>query len=1149
MAEENNENSYGDVAATASKEGSQHTFDAQAKDGPPSKSSARSSSSSSALPPVPQFPPPKTDKPRPHVCTTCMRSFARLEHLKRHERSHTKEKPFACSECTRCFARRDLLLRHQQKLHSTTTPSARPRAGRRESVAGTATAGGPGRVRKNSMASNNVSSMRPRANTLSHVDAATIGMLANTNPAFDRHFVPGHNHHHSLSGMPPGQGFGYRGMTNLHGLGLPKLETGLPLDLSGGLRTAPPYGGFGSDFPMDFSQNQGNTINPHALHMSDMNGVAMEQPFQQLFYPTNMQHGMPEDDGTFDWMARGFENQMTFAQANENAIDDSSPSAMSTNSPTNMQELSAEMQPGPGQHPHLSNAQTWQQAVANNAHMVNSPMSMDFGSTFNEMMPGHNGTISPKSLLAQSHMGLDLNLPTPPDMASLDVTAMSTAVPYNSFQLPLSRDSGTSTASTASHDSSLRQSSITTTSSDLVNENVRNTLIAGLSQSNPFSQRKYSQPLISSPLSPDSGSKTKGFNAATFPSLPDLQRYVSAYIKYYHPHLPFLHIPTLNFESSEYTMPPRFVGGQAQYGQASAAGGGSCLVLSIAAIGAVYEREMDQSRELFQWAHRFIFSYLEMRRKADMHRTQFAPRHASDSEESPLWLVQAMLLHVIYGHNCGDKTAAEVASNHCSSLVSLARDAHLARPQQGFSSRKGSSGQNGVGHPGGEMGGWTSMLNESEEVDWMEWKTTEERKRTLYAVFILSSMLVMAYNHAPALTNSEIRIDLPCDEELWAVDSSQAWQAMGGIGAVSSKSTTFATALSHLLMSSQRQRRKSMSMNMGQTQPEVELKPSTFGCLILVNALHNYIWETRQRHLGRQWTIRDTEQMHAHIEPALRAWEAAWASNPSHSLERPNPFGAGPLSADSVPLLDLAYVRLYINLGRSKEAFWQRDYNSVAEEVARSPDVTVLGEDGRGLQQRRSSMCQVDGQEQGNLEASDELMPNDMSKSQSTRRERQLRRAAFYASDSLLMSDKLGLIFEESNYRELTAQSALCAFDCAQVLSEWVTTVQERVGKYVGVLGQDEADLLQVPGILLLEDEDRQLLGKIEEFIKRTEQKLGRDVNMEQGKGGYSPRILGLTAQLLDRAAVWPVTKLMGQSLETQAVHMRDRANVSVTSA
>lgn len=67
----------------------------------------------------------RTDKPRPHVCTICTRGFARLEHLKRHERSHTNEKPFQCAACGRCFARRDLVLRHQQKLHSHMLPGIR----------------------------------------------------------------------------------------------------------------------------------------------------------------------------------------------------------------------------------------------------------------------------------------------------------------------------------------------------------------------------------------------------------------------------------------------------------------------------------------------------------------------------------------------------------------------------------------------------------------------------------------------------------------------------------------------------------------------------------------------------------------------------------------------------------------------------------------------------------------------------------------------------------------------------------------------------------------------------------------------------------------------------------------------------------------
>ncbi|KAG0667797.1 hypothetical protein C6P45_005383 [Maudiozyma exigua] len=63
----------------------------------------------------------KTDKPRPFLCPICTRGFVRQEHLKRHQRSHTRERPFLCILCGRCFARKDLVIRHQQKLHSAYT--------------------------------------------------------------------------------------------------------------------------------------------------------------------------------------------------------------------------------------------------------------------------------------------------------------------------------------------------------------------------------------------------------------------------------------------------------------------------------------------------------------------------------------------------------------------------------------------------------------------------------------------------------------------------------------------------------------------------------------------------------------------------------------------------------------------------------------------------------------------------------------------------------------------------------------------------------------------------------------------------------------------------------------------------------------------
>ncbi|OAP63014.1 hypothetical protein AYL99_02241 [Fonsecaea erecta] len=1112
--------------------------------------------------PNPSFPPPKTDKPRPHVCLVCLRSFARLEHLKRHERSHTKEKPFACPECTRCFARRDLLLRHQQKLHSSTTPSARPRAGRRESVAGVA----GGRVRKNSTASS-TTTMRPRANTVSHVDSATrrLSVLSDSVGTLGRQPTSNHNHHNSMSAIPNFQAYQYRSATgHQHALHLPKLETlGLPSDIPSGLRTAPPFGGFGAEFENAFDSDQGNTINPHALHMSNLQGLGVDSslsPFHQMFPGMTPSQAMADEDATFDWMTLGFENQMSFAQANENAIDDSSPSAMSTNSPAALNDVNMNGDPNIAamQHASVTAANMWSTSLAAHVPLLNSPMSIEMLSNFNDVVNASMGTVSPKSLLGQA-TAMDISLPTPPDFASMDASAMNSTPQLTGFQLSLPGNGPGSTTSTASLDSSLRQSSITTMSSDLVNEHIRNVLIAGLSQNTGFGQRKYSQPAISSPLSPGSNIRTKGFNANTFPSTPELQRYVSAYIKYFHPHLPFLHVPTLNFESPDYTTPIRLVSGHSQFGQASVAGGGSCLILAIAAIGALYEHEVSQSRELFECAKRLISSYLEERRKANLTKTQFGPRHSAEREDTPLWLVQAMLLNVIYGHNCGDKTAAELASNHCAALVSLARGAELAKPSQGHSGTSASGANVNVQMGGMPNNGWSSMISEIDDSDWLEWKVMEERKRTLYAVFILSSMLVTAYNHPPALTNSEIRLNLPCAEELWAAESAQTWRQLGGASAETG-ALTFAASLTHLLMSAHRQRRRNSNVNGVGPTSELELTPSTFGCLILINALHNYIWETRQRHLGRQWTASETEQMHAHIEPALTAWEAAWASNPKHSIERPNPFGDGPLSADCVPLLDLAYIRLFVNFGRSKEAFWQRDYDAMAEELAKGSEAVPGQGLAKGDQTNNSPSQKLESKNQEQMptpvEEGMKVEPGEHEqearKSQSSRRERHLRKAAFYAADSLAMSDKLGLSFAEHTSRELPTQSAMCAFDCAQVLAEWIATVQERVGKYLGVIGRDEMNLVEVPGILLLEDEDRTLIQKIDEILTSAERKIetqgGFDLSAAR-EGGHGSRILTLTAYILGRDCVWPVFKLMARSLETQAGHIKDRALASASNS
>nr|GFD55408.1 hypothetical protein [Tanacetum cinerariifolium] len=91
-------------------------------------------------------------------------------------------------------------------------------------------------------------------------------------------------------------------------------------------------------------------------------------------------------------------------------------------------------------------------------------------------------------------------------------------------------------------------------------------------------------------------------------------------------------------------------------------GGGGCLILAMAAIGALYEFEPVVAKDLFEAAKKLILYYLDERRRAGLTAAVNGPSAANESiNKPPLWLVQAMLLNLIFGHNCGDRQAAEVA--------------------------------------------------------------------------------------------------------------------------------------------------------------------------------------------------------------------------------------------------------------------------------------------------------------------------------------------------------------------------------------------------------------------------------------------------------------------------------------------------------
>jgi len=211
--------------------------------------------------------------------------------------------------------------------------------------------------------------------------------------------------------------------------------------------------------------------------------------------------------------------------------------------------------------------------------------------------------------------------------------------------------------------------------------------------------------------------------------------------------------------------------------------------------------------------------------------------------------------------------------------------------------------------------------------------------------------------------------------------------------------------------------------------------------------------------------------MHRHIEPALKAWQAAWASNPHHSLERPNPYGFGTTISRQYSLLDLAYVRLFVNLSRSKEKFWQglgwdgEELSLVVKSFSMLSIPRIQFGIYRPSDNSASSSVFVDSPPTSTSSQSLKLpgyqrTPPNISIGFHFETRTPPPKAAFYAADHS-QCQQLGVTLQTHISRTSTTVSHVC-IDCAQVLAEWIATVQERVGRYLGILGKDDIDVSQV---------------------------------------------------------------------------------------
>ena len=176
----------------------------------------------------------------------------------------------------------------------------------------------------------------------------------------------------------------------------------------------------------------------------------------------------------------------------------------------------------------------------------------------------------------------------------------------------------------------------------------------------------------------------------------------------------------------------------------------------------------------------------------------------------------------------------------------------------------------------------------------------------MFAIYILTTLLYsvttsdLTTSQSAFLLPSNINLTLPCEEDIYSAPSPVVWRTLN---LSATKMPQFIDAF-HTLIHEQKSTVHTLSSR----------RFSMFGALVLIAAINSEIH--RQIMHNENNCVENPAILQEKFEPVLKAWEFAWRSHPHACLSATSSI-FGPLSADSVPLLNLAYVRLFADTSRA----------------------------------------------------------------------------------------------------------------------------------------------------------------------------------------------------------------------------------------
>lgn len=211
-------------------------------------------------------------------------------------------------------------------------------------------------------------------------------------------------------------------------------------------------------------------------------------------------------------------------------------------------------------------------------------------------------------------------------------------------------------------------------------------------------------------------SELKDFVDLDFFKALTIQRLFHLYFRIFHDHFPILHKPT--FSKNPETIPP-------------------LLVVSIITLGAFHDSVENYNtavelHENFRW---MVFSSLDI----------IPPK---------LWVIQTLALIQAFEKMASTRRQHELSATFHSAVITLLR-------------RDGSCANMRADKDPTEP---NTLLKQ-----WDSWIEKESIKRCVFFFFMMDVQHAVLFGHTSIMTINEIRLDLPCDEELWKADSYLLW--------------------------------------------------------------------------------------------------------------------------------------------------------------------------------------------------------------------------------------------------------------------------------------------------------------------------------------------------------------------------------------